>query len=104
MSIKLTKTNFNSVVKDSNVPVLIDFYADWCGPCKLASPIIEQISEELEEKAKVCKVNVDNDTELAQTFGVASIPTFVIIKNNKVTKTITGLRNKQELKALLLNS
>lgn len=101
MSIKLTKSNFNEIIKDSKVPILIDFYANWCGPCMMASPIIEQLSEEMGDKAKVCKVNIDDDSELARVFGVASIPTFVIIKDNKVTKTITGLRNKQELKTIL---
>lgn len=101
MSIKLTKSNFEEIVKNSKIPVFIDFYADWCGPCKMAAPIVEQMATELGDKAKICKVNVDLDSELAQKFGVVSIPTFVIIKDNKITSQITGLRSKQELNKLI---
>jgi len=101
MSIKLTKDNFNEVVKDSTVPVLIDFYADWCGPCRMAAPLVEQLSEEMGDKAKVCKVNVDHDAELAELFGVVSIPTFVTVKDNKVVKKMIGIRSKHDLNMLL---
>lgn len=104
MSIILTKSNYNEVVKESNLPVLIDFYADWCGPCKMAAPIVEQIAGELKDQAKVCKVNVDYESELAGAFGIVSIPTFVILKNNKIINRISGLRSKQELIKLITSA
>lgn len=104
MSLILTKTNFNQTVNDNSKPVFIDFYADWCGPCKMAAPIIEQLSDELKDQAIVCKVNVDSEPELAQHFSISSIPTFVLIKDNKVVNKFSGLRNKQELKNIILNA
>lgn len=101
MTKALSKNEFNQEVKNSTIPVLIDFYADWCGPCKMAAPIIEQLSNELEGKVKFFKVNVDLERELSRDFDVSSIPTFVIIKNGKIEKKFTGLRNKNEIRASL---
>ena len=73
--IKLTKDNFDQEVMQSGKPVLIDFYADWCGPCKMMSPVVEEVSDEMPD-VKVCKINIDEEMDLAQRFGVMSIPTF----------------------------
>lgn len=102
MSTKLTLDNFKDVVIDSKVPVLIDFYADWCGPCKMVAPQIEQLSEEMRGLAKVCKVNIDTESELAHHFGISSIPTFVVIKDNEVQAKVSGLKSKQQLKNMLV--
>jgi len=97
MAISLTKNNFNEVVQDSEQPVLIDFYADWCGPCRMASKFVEEISQEYKDKVKVCKVNVDEEEELAREFKVSSIPTFVMIKDNTVKARRTGFAGKGSL-------
>ena len=74
--IKLTKDNFDQEVMQSDKPVLIDFYADWCGPCKMMSPVVEEVSDEMPD-VKVCKINIDEEMDLAQKYGVMSIPTFI---------------------------
>lgn len=91
-------------VKKETGLILVDFYADWCGPCRMAAPIVEQLSEELKGKVKVYKVNVDAEPELAQHFGIISIPTFMLIKDNKIVSRFSGLKNKQELKNIILSS
>lgn len=95
--LKINSENFEKEVLNSNQTVLIDFYADWCGPCKMMSPIIDQIAKELNGKAKVGKINVDENQELAMEYGVMSIPTIIIFKNGEVYKTLVGLRDKEEL-------
>ena len=95
--LKLTDENFESEVLNSEKPCIVDFYADWCGPCKMMSPIIEEIAEELGEKVKVGKVNSDENMELAQNYGIMSIPTIMVIKNGKVTKTFVGVTSKEEI-------
>jgi len=95
--LKLTDENFESEVLKSNKPCIVDFYADWCGPCKMMSPIIEEIAEELGEKVKVGKVNSDENMELAQKYGIMSIPTIMIIKNGEVKKTFVGVTSKEEI-------
>ena len=99
--LKITGDNFQEEVLKSNKPVLIDFYADWCGPCRMMSPIIDQIAEEMKEEIKVGKVNVDNNQELAMEYGVMSIPTIVIIENGEVKNTLVGVRDKNEIKEML---
>lgn len=92
MEYRFTNENFDSEVMNSDLPVLIDFYADWCGPCKMMAPVVESIAEKYAGKAKVGKVNVDEQEELAAKFGVMSIPTFVFIKNGqKVNQAIGGM-------------
>ena len=99
--LKITIENFENEVMKSNIPVLIDFWAPWCGPCRMMGPIIEQLAEEYEGKAKVGKVNVDEEGELSQAFGVMSIPTIVLIKDGKVVKQAVGARPKAEVEAML---
>lgn len=100
MEIILTKQNFEEVVKKSDKPVLIDFWATWCGPCKMISPFVEKIAEERED-IKVCKVNVDEQEALAMEFGIMSIPTLVIIKNGEIVGKTIGYRNFEELTAFI---
>lgn len=85
----------------SNIPVLIDFWAPWCRPCRMMGPIIEQLADEYEGKAKVGKVNVDEESELSQAFGVMSIPTIVLVKDGKVVKQVVGARPKADVEAML---
>lgn len=99
--LKITRENFENEVMKSDIPVLIDFWAPWCGPCRMMEPIIEQLAEEYEGKAKVGKVNVDEEGELSQAFGVMSIPTIVIVKDGKVVKQAVGARPKAEVEAML---
>ena len=99
--LKITRENFENEVMKSDIPVLIDFWATWCGPCRMMGPIIEQLAEEYEGKAKVGKVNVDEEGELSQAFGVMSIPTIVLIKDGKVVKQAVGARPKAEVEAML---
>lgn len=99
--LKITRENFENEVMKSNIPVLIDFWAPWCGPCRMMGPIIEQLAEEYEGKAKVGKVNVDEEGELSQAFGVMSIPTIVLVKDGKVVKQAVGARPKAEVEVML---
>ena len=99
--LKITRENFENEVMKSNIPVLIDFWAPWCGPCQMMGPIIEQLAEEYEGKAKVGKVNVDEEGELSQAFGVMSIATIVLVKDGKVEKQAVGARPKAEVEAML---
>ena len=93
----ITKNNFEQEVLHSDKPVLIDFWAPWCGPCRMLSPVISEIAEEYGDKIKVCKVNVDDEGELAASFNVMSIPTLVVVKNGKVTNSAVGVRPKAQI-------
>ena len=93
----ITKSNFEAEVMNSDKPVLIDFWAPWCGPCRMLSPTISEIAEEYGDKVKVCKVNVDEQGELASTFGVMSIPTLVVIKEGKIVNSVVGVRPKDQI-------
>lgn len=93
----ITKENFEAEVMSSDRPVLIDFWAPWCGPCRMLSPTISEIAEEYGDKVKVCKVNVDEQGELASTFGVMSIPTLVVIKEGKIVNSVIGVRPKDQI-------
>ncbi|MBQ3140355.1 MAG: thioredoxin [Clostridia bacterium] len=97
--IRVNKNNFESI-KNSDKPVLLDFYADWCGPCRMVSPLVDEIAEENPQYV-VGKINVDNDPELAQAFGVVSIPMLAVLKNGKVVNKAVGARPKAQILALL---
>ena len=93
----LTKENFESEVLNSDIPVLVDFWASWCGPCMMLSPVISEISEELNGTVKVGKVNVDDEQELAMKYKVASIPTLLLFRNGKLEKTSVGFMPKNSI-------
>lgn len=100
MELKLSSENFKKEVLNSEKPVLVDFYADWCGPCNAMAPVIEELAKELEGKAKVGKINVDENSDIAVEYNVMSIPTLIIFKNGKEEKRLVGLRDKEELLSL----
>lgn len=95
--IKITSKNFEEEVSKSNVPVLLDFWASWCGPCKMVSPIIDAVAQEVEGRVKVGKINVDEEQELAKSFSIMSIPTLVVINNGKLVNQAVGVRSKEEI-------
>lgn len=97
MELKLTKQNFETEVMQSELPVLVDFYADWCGPCKMMAPVVEKLAEEFAGKVKVFKVNVDEEPDLAQKYRVVSIPTFLIFKDGEVKATNVGAMSAAQL-------
>ena len=99
-AININKNNFRNEVLDSEKPVLLDFWASWCGPCRMVSPIVDEIAAERGD-IKVGKVNVDEQPELAAQFGVMSIPTLVVMKGGKVVNQIVGARPKAQILAML---
>jgi thioredoxin 1 len=99
-TVKITSDNFEQEVLKSDKPVLLDFWAAWCGPCKMISPIIEEIAKEVTD-AKIGKVNIDEQPELASAFGIMSIPTLVKIKDGKVVNKMIGVRPKASIKQML---
>ncbi len=98
--LKITSSNFEEEVMKSETPVLLDFWASWCGPCKMVSPIVDEVANEV-SNAKVGKVNVDEEAALAQSFEITSIPTLVVIKNGKVVNRVVGVKSKEEIMQLL---
>ncbi len=101
MSIEFTDQNFDQEVLKSDKPVLVDFWAPWCGPCQAMGPIIDELAKEFEGKAKVGKLNVDENSKIAQDFAVMSIPSLKIFKDGKVAQEFTGVQAKETLKNAL---
>ena len=99
-AINVNKNNFNQEVLSSDKPVLMDFWAPWCGPCRMVVPLVEEIAKERSD-IKVVKINVDEEQELAMQFGVMSIPTLVVMKNGKIVNQVTGARPKAQILAML---
>ncbi len=97
----LTKDNFDKEVLQSDKPVLVDFWAAWCGPCRMVAPIIEQVAEEFQGKAKVAKINVDEQSELAQQYRIMSIPTLIVFKDGKIAESVVGAKSKNDLSNML---
>jgi thioredoxin 1 len=102
MSDKITEldsSNFEAVISAGSAPVVVDFWAPWCGPCKAIAPILEELAEELGDSVKICKVNVDNSSDIAGKYEIRAIPTILIFKDGKVADTVVGLSSKEDLKA-----
>ncbi len=101
--ITATEDNFKSEVLDSSQPVLVDFWAEWCGPCRMIAPVIEELAADFEGKAKVAKVNVDEQPRLGEQYGVRSIPTILFIQDGKVVEQLVGTASKEALAEKLNN-
>lgn len=99
--ITITKENFENEVQKSDKPVLVDFWAAWCGPCRMLAPVIEELAEEYDGRVKVGKVNVDEEPELAAEFQISSIPTVIIFKNGKAAHVETGCQTRERYRSLL---
>ncbi|MDA1208558.1 MAG: thioredoxin [bacterium] len=97
MATEVTDDTFEAEVMKSDTPVLVDFWAPWCGPCKTMLPIMDEITKDYDGKAKVVKINVDENSETAQKYSVMSIPTFLIIKGGKVEQTFVGAKSKEDI-------
>lgn len=103
MSVKsVTTNNFDTEIQGSNLPVLVDFWAPWCGPCRMLSPVLDELAGEMNGKVKILKVNVDEEPELASKFGVMSIPTVIAFKQGKATNKVVGFRSKEDFKSMIL--
>ena len=101
MEIKHIKTEeFNKEVLESDKPVLVDLWADWCGPCKMLAPTVSEIADEYEGKVKVCKLDVDQAMDIAMSYGVASIPTLILFKDGEIVKKSVGVVSKEEIEAM----
>jgi thioredoxin 1 len=101
MEVIFTDANFESEVLGSDTPVLVDFFAPWCGPCQMMGPVVDELAKKMGDKAKVGKINVDDNPETAQKYGVMSIPTIKIFKNGQIVREMTGVQSIDALEAAL---
>ena len=99
--VSLNEKNFEEEVLQTDKIVLIDFWASWCGPCRMMSPVVDKIAEEMQDTVKVCKINIDEEQNLAVKYNVMSIPTFVVIKDGKEINRTVGVQEKEEIKKML---
>ena len=99
--IELTDATFDEIVHSSDTPVLVDFWAPWCGPCKMLGPIVEEIADEYTDKAKICKINTDEARDSAIEFGISAIPTTILFKDGQVQKKWVGLTSKKDIAAAI---
>ncbi len=97
MVIELTDATFDEIVHNSEIPILVDFWAPWCGPCRMLSPIIEEIARDYTDKVKVCKINTDEARDSAVEFGISAIPTVILFKNGQIQKKWVGLTSKKDI-------
>ena len=97
MEYQFTDQNFEEEVLKSELPVLVDFFAVWCGPCQMMAPVIEELAKELEKKVKIGKMNVDENPQTAEKYGIMSIPTLILFKKGEAVKTLQGFRGKEEI-------
>ena len=100
--INVNKNTFENEIQGSNTPVLVDFWAPWCGPCRMLSPVLDELAGELRGQVKILKVNVDEEPEWASKFGVMSIPTVIAFKQGKATNKVVGFRSKEDFKNMIL--
>ena len=103
MAINITSDNFVVEIENSSLPIVIDVYASWCGPCQLMLPIFEELSKEMDAKYKFAKLNIDETREVATQYNISSVPTFIFIKNKKVVSKETGYMSKEILKSKIEN-
>ena len=102
MEIELTQANFDKEVLEANLPVLVDFWAPWCGPCKMVGPIVKELSEEYSGKLNVGKLNTDESPVIAERYGIRSIPTLIVFKNGKVVEQLVGALPKSQLQKIIV--
>jgi len=101
MILEVNKNSFKDEVLGADKKVIVDFWATWCNPCKMMHPVLEELEKEVGDKIKICKINIDNDPELASKFGVMSIPTFIVFENGQMVKGSVGMQSLDKLKEML---